>query len=263
MPNTGPLTIAATGDSWFDYPLDGEAPGVSTDVIAQLRHKLAWGTVIRNLAHHGDATSEILGTTKRARFAGILTPATDAILFSGGGDDMVGDQFRFWLNDAASGSGPVNTAAFNLILGVVTTGLRDLVALRDSVNKDIPIFLHSYDFAYPNNKDVDILDVIDEGPWLYPSLHQRGWMPDTSPASVAAGYQIVKAMLSAFNDVVVNFAISTPNVIMVDTQGTLSSEAQWANELHPTPEGFSLIADKFVSALADRFANRPVVRTIA
>src|SRR5713226_2867270 len=49
-----PLNVLAEGDSWFDYPL-------SRDTIGWVR---AGGTPrpeILNLAHHGDAATEILG----------------------------------------------------------------------------------------------------------------------------------------------------------------------------------------------------------
>jgi len=38
-------------------------------------------------------------------------------------------------------------------------------------------------------------------------------------------------------------------MIYVQIQGTLAS-TQWANELHPTPAGFKLLASKFQKALA-------------
>ena len=40
-----------------------------------------------------------------------------------------------------------------------------------------------------------------------------------------------------------------------ETPGTLTDQ-QWANELHPTPDGFAAIAAKFVDALRLRFPAR-------
>jgi hypothetical protein len=45
------------------------------------------------------------------------------------------------------------------------------------------------------------------------------------------------------------------NFSMVDTQGVLAP-ADWANELHPYPNGFKSIAEKFVAALEVNFPGR-------
>lgn len=50
-------------------------------------------------------------------------------------------------------------------------------------------------------------------------------------------------------------AVAKNNFVHVRTQGTLARD-QWANELHPTPEGFALITAKFVAALRSRFPTR-------
>jgi len=45
------------------------------------------------------------------------------------------------------------------------------------------------------------------------------------------------------------------NFHLVNTQGILT-RAEWANELHPVPEGFQKVAQKFADALAARFPTR-------
>lgn len=257
-----PLNLLADGDSWFDYPIDGDIPGIKTDVIAQLEKQLQ-NTYILNLAHAGDATTTIMGASKYRRLSKLLVDEEhggfDAILFSAGGDDLVGDQFRLWLNDAAKvGNDPaqaINTAALNDILGVGETGYRDLAALRNQKGAaSVPIITHGYDFATPDGSGVCML-----GPWLLPSLQSRGWMRDPfNPADLPTGQAIVKQMLQRF-DLLMQMLENDPylNLIYVRTQGTLSPGlAQWANELHPTPDGFSAIAAKFAVALRNRFPGR-------
>jgi hypothetical protein len=46
------------------------------------------------------------------------------------------------------------------------------------------------------------------------------------------------------------------NFILIDTQGTLDPAADWANELHPYPNGFRKLAERFVSALRSHFPHR-------
>ena len=50
-------------------------------------------------------------------------------------------------------------------------------------------------------------------------------------------------------------ADSKNNFILIDTQGTLHP-AEWANELHPFPEGFQKFASRFLGALSAQFQGR-------
>jgi len=193
-------------------------------------------------------SSDSLGRDRAARRPGLAAAAHsepcaprrrefDGILFSGGGNDLVGDQFRLWLNDAeAVGRDPakaLNQQALDDIMGVVGTAYLDLVATRNLVGDHMPIFVHAYDFARPT--DVGVCGV---GPWLFPSLMSRGWMQNTDPADLAVGEQIVRRILEEFHQLVEKLAtVPGNNVVSVNTQGTLSP-GDWANELHPKPEGF-------------------------
>jgi hypothetical protein len=252
-----PLVIVATGDSWFNYPLTGNFPLGTTDTIAELREQLAEGSVMLNLAVAGDPTTEILGVTKRARLSSALTRSTvpvDAILFSGGGDDFAGDLFRFWLNDAGGDPKPALSALFDNIEAIVEAGYRDLIALRDARAPGARIFMHGYDYAWPTGKGLDWAGM---GPWLYPSLHDRGWMTDRSPGQLARGRDIVRVMLDRFATVLAGLVSDT--VVLVPTLGLLGDDRTlWANELHPTADGFRQVAGRFAASLAAAFPNRTV-----
>ena len=246
------LNLIAQGDSWFDYPLP--IPVVDqSDVVAHLKRLPSMSPEVLSLAHHGEAAEDMLGVKKLHELLAQLSDSAngkfDAILFSGGGNDLAGDQFRLWLNNAAaSGSNPtkgLNAGRVACILGVVKAGYEDLMAARDTIDHSIPIFAHSYDFAIPSG-----VGVACAGPWLRPGLDDRGW---TSPAPARA---IVKDLLLQFNALLDGYATNAAsNFVHVQTQGTLS-DGQWANELHPTPTGFAVITAKFVDALRLRFPGR-------
>lgn len=257
-----PLNLLALGDSWFDYPLsDGVLP-IPSDILVQLRTMLTPTPNILSLAHYGDATTELLGVTKRQRLINALqNPANgtfDAILFSGGGNDLVGEQFRLWLRDSLAAGGDatkaLNNDSLGDIMGVVHTAYVELMAARDLCNSDLPIFGHAYDFALPTNNGVCTL-----GPWLYPSLSSRGWMQNTGPAALAVGAGIVKLILLEFDSMMRTFSAEDGNnFVYVVTQGTLGA-ADWANESHPTPGGFRKIAEHFATALVAGFPGRAAI----
>lgn len=249
-----PLTLVAAGDSWYDYPLP---PLTHSDVVAHL-NAMPLSPNILSLAHHGEAAEDMLGVAKYRRLKSVLLDPEhdqlfDAILFSGGGNDLAGDQFRLWLRDNAKvANNPdqgLNQEMVSAVIEIVVGAYRSLIELRDLTQaaygngRTIPIFAHSYDYAIPTG-----VGVCGAGPWLLPGLQDRGW-------NEASGRVIVRHLLTGFAAALDKLEQSTPNFVHVRTQGTLGDD-QWANELHPTPEGFAAISAKFVEALRLHFPNR-------
>jgi hypothetical protein len=128
------------------------------------------------------------------------------------------------------------------VIGVIQAAYLDLIAIRDSIVPDCVIFVHGYDFAQPTGQGVCGL-----GPWLKPSLDFRGW------TNFASASQIVKEVLQAFDKLLVQLEQQYNNIVYVRTQGTLSPATDWANELHPTEQGFNKIAGVFLQAMRTKF----------
>ena len=60
--------MLALGDSWFDYPLDGNSLTIgATDIIAQLQTMGGNPPVIYNISHYGDATTDEMALPKQER----------------------------------------------------------------------------------------------------------------------------------------------------------------------------------------------------
>jgi len=214
-----PLVMLAHGDSWFDYPLDGNRTSLrSTDVIAQLETMGNINPIILNVSHHGDATTTEMALPKQQRLIATLqNPANwlndkgpDAILFSGGGDDIAGDQFCIFLDyGAGSGSG-LDVARFQKVLGMVQASYLDLFAFRDRYAPNVPIFGHCYDFPIPNGAHPDCI-----GPWLQPSLAFCGY-------TVPQGTAILQTALTSFKTMLLALANDPANqFFLVDTQARL------------------------------------------
>lgn len=248
-----PLVMLSAGDSWFDYPLSGNAPSFSsTDIIAQMSSKGVVNPLIMNVAHRGDATTEELSLPKQQRMIRELTNSEnwvngkpDAILFSGGGDDIAGNQFCIFLDYAVPGAKGLNSARFSKALGMVEASYLDLFAFRDRYAQGVPIFGHTYDFAIPNGRAP-----ICAGPWLKPSFDFAGW------TDLTVNTNIVKEALTAFKIMLQRLAADPKNNFnLIDVQGLLSAD-DWANELHPSAEGFAKVADQFTITLRKSFPGR-------
>jgi hypothetical protein len=252
-PAPTPLILLAHGDSWFDYPLTGNGlPIAQTDIIAQLGNIGDLAPAILNISHYGDATTQEMALPKQQRLlAGLRDPANwgttgkpDAILFSGGGDDIAGDQFCIYLDYAAQGSNGLNATRFADVLGSVTASYLDLFAFRDRYAPGVPILGHCYDFPISSG-----VHPLCAGPWLKPSLDFCGW-------DLQQGAVIVRAALTQFRAMLTTLANDRANnFLLADTQGTLVA-SEWANELHPDPGGFAKIADVYVKTLRAKFPGR-------
>ena len=246
-PGPAPLRLLAQGDSWFDY-----LPTGHVDIVAHLAGLSPLTPKILKLAHYGESAEDMLGVKKLAELRDQLrnpkAAPFDAILFSGGGNDLAGNQFRLWLNERATvGGNPasgLNRSRVAAILGVVKAGYEDLISTRDTFAASTWIFGHGYDFAIPSGKGV-----CNVGPWLQPGLADRGW------TDLAEGTAIVKDLLVEFDAMLAALAMTTKNFVYVRTQGTLSS-SEWDNELHPLPVGFAAITQKFVAELRKAFPGR-------
>lgn len=249
-----PLVLFAQGDSWFDYPLDGNRPSLAdTDIIAQLRGLGTQNPLILNIAHYGDTSIQQMSLPKKERMIEIFADKgnwgeqgkPDAILFSAGGDDIAGNQFTIFLNDKADHAQGLDTQRFTEALGMVKAAYRDLFEFRDRYAPGVPIFGHCYDFPIPNGSHPLCI-----GPWLKPSLHYEHWY------GLDDGRAICREALLGFRTALQDLAADPSNLFfLIDTQGTLT-DTGWANELHPFPAGFKALAEKFVSALRHQFAER-------
>ena len=231
------LKIMAHGDSWFDYPRILMTNGGVPDHLSKLL-----GVPILNMAHAGDTTETMLSIKKRKELESHL-PGKDILLFSGGGDDIAGDQFCVWLNDNKGGgvNGAINQRRLNSVLDMVESTYLDLIEIRDELAPNCLIVTHSYDFAIPSDKGVCGL-----GPWLKPSLEYCGW---TDPIQQQA---ITQNVLMQFQDLLAKIAEDEADLghphLHVNTQGTLAP-GDWENEIHPNNVGFEKIALKIKAAL--------------
>jgi hypothetical protein len=243
------LRILAEGDSWFDYPVPGGGGGV----ITQLQEHYLPDVAVANMAHAGDEVRQMLALPQRRELEKRLGEPDpdlrfDALLFSGGGNDLVGDQFCLWLLDGQDGVPPANlidAARLDAVFGVVKAGYLDLITTRDRLSPNTKIFFHGYDFPKVTGKGVCGL-----GPWLEPSLDYRNIDPGVQ-------YEVVRALLERFSALLLSVADSARNVFYVPTQGTLDPDRDWANEIHPTSFGFRKIARVFRDALRAQFPQLP------
>lgn len=244
--------LIAEGDSWFDYPFNDVLRLLEDDHgydIESVAHK---GDCVEDMAYAGGQFEEFARRLEKVLRQGQVP---NAILLSGGGNDIAGNEFAILLNHAASGLPPVNN---DIVRGVVDVRLRNAYAFlisgltelaRQFLGRPIPILTHGYDYVIPDGRGFLGGFFVLPGPWLEPGFHKKGY-PD-----VAANAKVMRGLIDAFN-VMLKSVSNTPgfqHVKYLDLRGTLATDntykRDWANELHPTGRGFTTVAAKFAAAI--------------
>lgn len=244
--------IIAEGDSWFDYPLN--------DVLSDLED--IHGYDVESVAHKGDtvedmafADGQLDAFSRRVEKVLRNGMRPRAILLSGGGNDVAGDEFALLLNHATSSIAGLNTS---IVTGVIDERTRDayVTILRaitticqSQIGTTVPILVHGYDYPVPDGRGFLGGWGPLPGPWLEPGFRRKGY------EVMATRKVMVVELIDRFNSMLARLAGRAPfaHVKHVDLRGTLSNGPQykqwWANELHPTRRGFEAVTAKFVAAL--------------
>ena len=244
-----PLQVFAEGDSWFDYPV----PFFGGGIIPRLEEKL--GVPILNLAKAGDEVRYMLGVKERRLLIEQLTngcPAGgpwDAMLFSGGGNDVVDNPMALWIKDYNPALPPaalIHQGRLDAALALVRAAYEDLIGLRDSLSPNTRLFFHAYDFAIPDGRGICHL-----GPWLKPTFDLRGF------PTQASAFGVTKILLEQLAAMLRSLELSHAGVTFINSQGTLLPRpGSWHNELHPSKDGFKAFAKLWHDSLKAAFPNR-------
>jgi hypothetical protein len=257
--------LLAQGDSWFDYP-------TGTDIIDCLHSR--HGHTIKNIAVAGSTLNdEAYGPVPREMF-GLGPPQSDdpdritelvhqiqqvrpeALLLSAGGNDVAGDEFFSFINNARSGLPAVNTGVLDAVVnGTFTTAYEYLIktalGAAATVGVNMPVFTHSYDYPWPDGRPFVGFLWWKVGPWFDQTFNAKNY-PNTNAAELKVRHDIIVNFIDAMHRMLSELAVSPTyhgKLFHVDLRGTLRTESEWANELHPRNPGFELLAAKIDSAL--------------
>lgn len=242
--------LLAEGDSWFDYPMKDILGLLDDDYLYDVESVAHKGDCVEDMAYSNGQFDEftrrlikLLGEGKVPR----------AILISGGGNDIAGDEFAILLNHATSTLPALNE---NIVSGVVDVRLKEAYVrmlsgltqiAKDYTGKPIPIVVHGYDYPIPDGRGFAGGWWVLPGPWLKPGLVKKGHL------DFATNTKLVISLIDRFN-VMLSAVCKLPafsHVHYLDLRGTLKPDKKhWANELHPSPAGFDLVTKKFADLIA-------------
>lgn len=241
IPN--PKRILAEVDSWLAYP---QILGVKNIVWHLANNNDYEDALLLSLAYSGDTAVNMLANREKLLEA-ISTYEFDYLLFSGGGNDIVGKwDFDFMLKDYKAGMAAedcINKKRFERRIDQIKLAYMDLLEYTFTYAKSkdtIKVITHTYDKAIPNEKGV-----VSGKAWMWPYLVAKGI------TDKAIQKEIALHALGAFAEMVnklANDPISKGRFIVVETRDTVN-EDEWENEIHPTTKGFKKVAERIYRKL--------------
>ena len=247
MTLAGPKVLLAEGDSWFDYP--------GTDVLNELE---GLGYEVHSVAHRGDTLESMAygekqldGLSRKLSKMADRDKRPDAILLSGGGNDIAGEEFHFLLDHARSATPGLNT---EIVQGMIDRRLRSayetliekITLLHEAHFGDAPAryILHGYARPVPDGRGFWGGWGPLPGPRLEPGFHERGFL------DLPLNTGVMGDLIDHFNDMLRDLAAtSTAPLVYVDVRGALRNDLtnqvyreDSDNELHPEEARFAAVA---------------------
>jgi hypothetical protein len=245
-------TLIAEGDSWFDYPRCDVLKALEDEHGFDVESVAHWGHTVEQMAYGEGQLGDFVRCIEKVLRRG---ESIRAVLLSGGGNDIAGDEFAMLLNHARSSVRGLNP---KILEGVIDDRLAEAyVTILSSVTEvckamtgaPIRIIVHGYDYAVPDGRGMLGGWGPLPGPWLEPGLVQKGYEPKTE------GKPLVGQLIDRFNAMLRRMSSlgAFGHVRYVDLRGQLPNGAGyakwWANELHPTEKGFIRVAERIAAAI--------------
>lgn len=244
--------LVAAGDSWFDYPFFDVLKLLDDNYGYNVESAAHRGDPIEAMAYQGGQLDKFARCVEKVLAHGAVPKA---VLLSGGGDDIAGNEFGMLLNNAASSIGGWNSEIVDGVLNQrIVTAYRSMLSsitwlCQQKTGQILPILVHGYDYPVPDGRGF-WGGWPFPGPWLEPGFREKRF------DDLAGNVLLMHDIMDRFN-VMLAGLVSDPafgNVRFVDLRGTLSTDLGsyqdwWDNELHPTEQGFTAVTDRFASVL--------------
>lgn len=252
------LNIVSEGDSWFAYPPNWIIAGKPSNLISHICQWTSKKANFYSMASNGDEAVDMVSGKQKHQLVEVLRWHTkrknrkpiDLLLFSGGGNDVVGhNDFERFLNpDGASCTTAeqcVNMPRLDRKVKQIGLAYQELLDIRDHYSPETVVITHTYDYPYPS---------LVGGVFLGRLIKTKAWMKrfmDNAHINEELQADVIKIFMEKIAEELLS--IKRDNFIVVDTRETLLGEKAWLNEIHPTSDGFEAIAKKIFATMKSHF----------
>lgn len=227
--------IVSEGDSWFQHPM-------IKDTIDHLSKYYpvystgAAGDTLRGMHESGDWMESIEEIQPRI------------FLLSGGGNDILGNEFPTFLNPYSDGVPSQTPERF--LNDIFHKEIESLKQIYQDICEQIadrypglPMIGHGYDHVIPNNKNV---------PQKWYQSSDKSWvgkyMLENKIEDPRDQSALITYIIGLFNKMLAELAETYSHVHIIDLRGTIRDD-QWSDEIHPTETGYQQIELKFLKKI--------------
>jgi hypothetical protein len=257
---TDRITILSEGDSWFAYPpkwLFGSKPANLIDHISAFTRRKA---NFFSMASNGDEAVDMVSGKQKHELVFHLRrhqkikriKPIDLLLFSGGGNDIVGenDFERFLKRDCnrfSTARSCINMDRLKRKAKQISLSYQELLDIRDHYSPDTVVMTHTYDYPFPS---------LVGGVFLGGLIKTKAWMKrfmDEQGVKENLQADVIKIFMDTMAVETLNIASKRDGFIVIDSRGTLEDKKEWLNEIHPTAKGFKEIAEKMFDEMKRKF----------
>ena len=248
--------VIAEGDSWFDYPRKFTKVSDTTEHLGGY----SFGCTVDCLAKFGDTVEDMLD--KGQWLPRIRTVKPRCLMFSGGGNDILGDPLPDILKyrkNVDNIDQIIKQQVLTRQLNKIKRFYQRVYEATNAISPGLPILMHGYDYCIPNGKRTKIewpIPIPVAGPWLKNKMGEgTEEEPGKGITDLDERQAVVYALIDAFNEILKDLAAKENNsFVHVDCRGTLGPN-DWKDEIHPNTQGFKKIAEKFKAEI-DKLPDR-------
>ncbi len=254
---TAELKIVAEGDSWFAYPL-------VLDVIDQLRRM---GYFIHRDSVPGDTLENMVyGSEYKLvkRLKGVINHGPRdlqetmtsirkykprIVLFSGGGNDIVGKDIAQYLFHKTLTNNVFRKDLFHEnIEKFMKPAIQRFCDFVWQIDDSIDILMDGYDYPVPNGKSYFGVS----GPWLLPTFGAKAITERKEQE------EILKQLIDGFNEAQIELENLNPHFHHVDLRGMFPEDKEWHNEIHLKAKGYKKVARKYHEKISAVLGSDPL-----
>ena len=234
--NANPFALLL-GDSWFWYPFSNLAVAVAEEMP---RHEfVVAGTNGANAEDWGTKLSASVKFTFKMYAQGVR-----AFILSGGGNEIAGEEDFLAIlaepnqcRNATAVGGCYEPGQPEGVLARIAASYRAVILKFRVYNPTAVVFTHNYDHCWPTGRGF-----FGPGDWLKRPM-DLAEVPERLRRPMFV--DLMRRLLQMQRQLARDPALGP--LVPIRTAGTMpDDERMWGNEIHPTPEGFRLLAARAV-----------------
>jgi len=226
--------VLTEGDSWFHLP-------IGTNIVDHIEDLTKYN--ILRTESSGDEILQIMSGKQKVRIRKYLSEYKfDALLFSAGGNDIVGADMEELLRVPAGSKDDyflIKERVENR-MKIIKCIYKELIAIRDDLSPYTTIVVDCYDYIVPSGVPTRLFNYIRvAGPWIKPMLEAHNCTdPDVQKL-------IVKNLIDDFAELLKELEEENDRFVFLDTRGIVK-EDEWQDEIHPNEKANERIARMFI-----------------